>query len=192
MADIAKEFAQPAAFAMRKPVIGLMAIGVLIIFMASFKGGLGIPNEWRPAGVGQIQEDPLAKVPAFMDKLKKNPDDIRALQEIAEAFSRERDWEKAAHFWGRVVELMPDDIRALYHRGTALMYISSFDEAIADYEKILTLDPGAYYALFYLGLLHKHGLRENDRAREYFQRALELEPQSQSLVNAIQKEMAGL
>jgi tetratricopeptide (TPR) repeat protein len=142
--------------------------------------------------VERQQEDLFAEVPALMAKLSEHPDDVDVLREIAELFSQAQEWQKAVLFWGKVIELSPDDINALYHRGTALMHMASFHDAIADFERIVSLDPGAYYALFYLGFISKYGLGEKDRAKEYFQRALELEPQDQFLIETLREEIATL
>ena len=193
MADIAKGPAQAAEFAMMKPVISVMAIGIIIVFITSFiMIGPGIPDDKRASGARQNQEDLLAEVPALMAQIGKNPNDIKALSEIAEKFTRAQDWGKAAVFWTRVIDLVPNDINALYHRGMIFIQTHRFDDAIADYEKILTLNPSEHYALFYLGVINKSALKENDKAKEYFQRALDLKPQNQDFMRAVQKEMATL
>ncbi len=187
---------QTAEFAMRKPIICLMAVGIVIIFMTSFINGAGIPSGVRASqasgGEGQGQEQMLAEVPALMDKLRKNPKDTEALQELAEAFSRAQDWERATLFWAKVIDLMPNDINALTHRAAALIRSDRYHDAVADYEKILGIDPNEYHALYYLGMVNKYVFKEKDKARAYFQRVLDLKPQEKNFIKSVQEEMAEL
>ena len=179
-------------FSMKKPVLGLMAVGILIVFLTSFINGSGIPDGSRPSGEGQAKSEALAEVPALMAKLQENPKDMDALMELAESFSRAQDWDKAALFWGKIVDLKPEDVNALNHRGAALMQAGRYHDAIADFEKILSANPKTYHALYHIGIIYKYGLKENEKAKEYLQRALDANPQDQNLLKAIQQELATL
>jgi tetratricopeptide (TPR) repeat protein len=176
------------SFSLQKPVILLMAAGIIIMFMTSFLGGGNIPGE-RSSKIAQNNDDAMAEIPALMAKLKDNPKDTDTLQDLAEAFSRAKDWEKAAVFWSKMIDILPEDINALNHRGAALMRINRYDEAAADYEKILLIRPKEAHALFNLGLIHKYGFQNKEKARDYFQQALAKKPNEAGLVKAIQDEL---
>ena len=176
-------------FSLQKLVIGFMAAGIVIMFMTSFIGGGNVPDGRQKREAIQGQDAAMAEVPMLMAKLKENPRDTVALQELAEAFSRAQDWEKAAIFWGRVIEILPEDANALNHRGAALMRVNRYEEAAADYEKILGINENEYHALYYLGIIYKYGFQNQEKAREYFQRSLDKNPTEAELVKALREEM---
>jgi tetratricopeptide (TPR) repeat protein len=198
MTDISKEPSQTYEFAMRKQVICLVAIGVVIfiIFIMSIIKGSRAPDADAKQALCCEEHDKsngmMAEASTFMLMVQENPQNINALRGLAATFSQGQDWKKATIFWTQVINLAPDDVNALYHRGMALVQAARFHDAIADFEKILTINPNEYHALYYMGIVTKHSLNENDRARKYFQRALDMKPQEQGFIEAVQNEMATL
>ncbi|MDR2893230.1 MAG: tetratricopeptide repeat protein [Deltaproteobacteria bacterium] len=177
-------------FTKQKPVIAVTAVCIIIMFLTSFMQGGNIPGEQRTTQqVAPSNNSSMAEIPALMEKLNANPKDTVTLKELAEAFSRANDWDNAALFWGKLIEISPQDIVALEHRGTALMHSNRYHEAIADYEKVLLLYPGEIHALFNLGLIYKYGHQDDAKARSYFQQALDTNPQDPNLLKAIKEEL---
>ncbi|MDD4701737.1 MAG: tetratricopeptide repeat protein [Desulfovibrio sp.] len=192
MSTSAQNCPQASAPMRQKPTVCLMAFGIFILFMVAFVGGAGLPAVSQKAGTAASASDSMAEVGALMAKLKKNPQDVTTLQTLAETFSREQDWERAALFWSKAIDLMPEDVNALNHRAAALARAGNYNEAVLDYEKILRLDPKNYHALYYLGVIHKYGFQNKDRARLYLQQALAMKPQEQEFKKAIEEELAAM
>ncbi|MDR1430125.1 MAG: tetratricopeptide repeat protein [Spirochaetaceae bacterium] len=89
-----------------------------------------------------------------------------------------RQFDKAAAFYSRILEMNSDDpVKSLIykHRGMAHFAQSRYDEAVEDFSRSLELDPKSYKASYYRGVVHSV-LGEYDRAIDDFTRSLAINP----------------
>ena len=173
---------------LQKMLVAIVAFGLMAIFMTLLVNGTGIPDG-RQDATRTAANDSQSNIAALMARLKDNPTDVEALQEIAESFSRNEEWDKAVQFWSKVMAITPKDANALNHRGMALLQAERYQDAIADFEQIVTLDAGAYHALYYLGMIYKYEIKDAGKAKTYFQRVLDAKPEEKDAIKAIRKEM---
>lgn len=178
-------------FPLRKLIVGMMALAVAAVFIASFVNG-PMPGVRQSTPMKASKQDDMSAVPALMARIKDNPRDANAVLELAEIFSRAQDWGKSAHFWSKAVELDPANLGARYHRGFTLVQLERYDEAAADYEFILKAKPDAYQAHYYLGLINKYGRKNPEAARKHLQQALDMNPPDRELAAEIRKELSDL
>jgi tetratricopeptide (TPR) repeat protein len=89
----------------------------------------------------------------------------------------------ASYHFKRAIELGPEDFEARFGYGTFLdTQLNDTGEARKQYEYALALKPDHVPSLNNLGLLLKDDhIKEYDQARSYFERALEIEPNSRKL-----------
>ena len=173
---------------LQKMLVAIVAFGLMAIFMTLLVNGTGIPDG-RQDATRTAANDSQSNIAALMARLKDNPTDVEALQEIAESFSRNEEWDKAVQFWSKVVAITPKDANALNHRGMALLQAERYQEAVSDFEQIVAQDPGAYHAMYYLGMIYKYEIKDAGKAKNYFQGALDAKPEEKDAVKAIKKEM---
>ena len=136
---------------LQKMLVAIVAFGLMAIFMTLLVNGTGIPDG-RQDATRTAANDSQSNIAALMARLKDNPTDVEALQEIAESFSRNEEWDKAVQFWSKVMAITPKDANALNHRGMALLQAERYQEAVSDFEQIVAQDPGAYHAMYYQAL----------------------------------------
>jgi len=180
-----------AEFPMRKLIVGMMALAVTAMFLTSFFAGANMPGEQSSRTRGGMSED-MAAVPELMAKIKNNPKDEQAVLELAELFTRAKDWQNAVHFWTKALDLTPGNLGGRYHRGVALVQLKRFDEAVADFEGILQTSPDAAHAAYYLGMINKYEYKNTEAARKYLQQVLNLNLSDKEFAAEIKKELAEL
>lgn len=86
--------------------------------------------------------------------------------------------EEALVMYSEAVELFPLFFEALDNRAFVLMDLGRWEEAIQDFQKSLWVNPGGMAATFSIGECH-YRLNQKAEARNWFEKALEIEPESQ-------------
>jgi tetratricopeptide (TPR) repeat protein len=99
---------------------------------------------------------------------------IKTLFTLAVIFESRQNWEKAAYYYEKVLEIGPN-ITALNNLGNCLLQIGRYDEAAVHCKKALAIDPNLPEAHYLLGNIYfKKG--EAQQAVIQYEKALELEP----------------
>lgn len=136
------------------------------------------------------EQGPMADINSMMQTLDKNPDDIDALRALGNAFMRMKAWERAVTFWDRVLGLEPHDAMALNQKGVSQFQMREYKAASSTFENLLEVQPDNVYALFNLGVLYRHFLGEPSRGETYLRKILELTPENNDVLQAVQEELA--
>ncbi len=92
------------------------------------------------------------------------------------------DYEKAAQYFTKTIELAPDYAPAWKMRGQACFELRSYDRAIEDLKVACQLDSTFTSAQFYLGAAY-HISHRYDRALECYERVLRLQPDHKFALN---------
>ena len=145
----------------------------------------------REMKVSHAQEQgPMADINTMMQTLDKNPNDINALRALGNAFMRMKAWDRAITFWDRVLGLEPLDAMALNQKGVSQFQQREYKAASITFENLLEVQPDNVYALFNLGVLYRHFLGEASRGENYLRKILELKPDNNDVLRAVQEELA--
>lgn len=114
--------------------------------------------------------DPQAmnKVMAAMARLQKNPDDIHAMLEAAEAFMDAKLMDKSLSLIERALSRAPGDLDVLNHYGVALFNADRPAEAAKQFEAMLAKAPDDFRAQYNLATALKHGLGDATKAEGYY------------------------
>ncbi len=80
----------------------------------------------------------------------------------------------------KAVKLAPEDASAHIYLGTYLSDCGSVDAASAQYRIAEELDPGWAVPLWSIGNVYEYNLEDYDSAQSFYERALQLEPDSQA------------
>lgn len=99
--------------------------------------------------------------------------------------ARNRHLEKAVRDYSRALEMNPALVRALINRANALMRMKRYDDALADYDKALFYSQGRDPLVFYNRSLTYEKLGRKADAREDLVRALQLQPDSRRIRDAL-------
>lgn len=120
----------------------------------------------RPAAIATV-ERVLADV----------PEDVQALQLIADLLSREGRDEDAQVYLDRIPEhaVLPADL--LLNQGIRFYNDGDLDQALENFDRVIRQDPELSDAYYYRGLVYL-GKGENDAAKADFEKHLELDPES--------------
>ncbi len=110
--------------------------------------------------------------------LEESPEDVQALQLIADLLSREGREEEAQAYLDRIPEdqALPADM--LLNQGIRFYNDGDLDDALANFDRVIRQEPENSDAYYYRGLAHL-GKGENAAAQADLEKHLELAPDSQ-------------
>jgi signal transduction histidine kinase len=107
--------------------------------------------------------------------IKERPRYIPALNEMGKILSREGDYNKATHFFRRILNLKPGDPYALTELGVIYCKQDNIRRAISFFNQALEKEPDFAYAMSELGFIfYKQG--NYRKAIELFLKSLKIEP----------------
>lgn len=112
---------------------------------------------------------------AAMDKADRAPKDFDAQAAAAEVFYRLRDYDKAALYAGRALELRPKDFDTLVLAGNARYDDDDYAAAAEFYERALAVKPDSPDVRTDLGNTYFHR-RDYDRALAEYRKSVALDP----------------
>lgn len=85
------------------------------------------------------------------------------------------EWQQAVDIFTKVIEMAPNFAEGYNKRATTYYLMQEFEKSISDCEKTIALNPVHFGALSGAGLCYV-GLRDLSKALEYFERAVEVNP----------------
>jgi tetratricopeptide (TPR) repeat protein len=191
----------------RKAVILAVFLALAAMFATSFLYRMNNPNlvvksrtshsfadageqggEGGPA-MGGAMTGAMSRVKEYLDRVKKNPDDVEALIGLGNSFLMMRAWDRALEPLEKARQLKPDDTSVLKAVGIAYFNKEEYVKASEAYEAILKIDPEDTLALFNLGVIYKHYFKKPDIAQTYFEKVLALEKQDAEMLKLARQEL---
>lgn len=114
--------------------------------------------------------------------VEENPFGTRAHQALALHYRSLEDYEIAAKYASRAIELSNGNYRAYENLGTINAYQKEYDAAIPYYEKSLRLNPDFYLANNNLGLVYSY-IGDFNTSISYLKKAIGIEPKLSKAYN---------
>ncbi|WP_300160676.1 tetratricopeptide repeat protein [Solidesulfovibrio sp.] len=176
---------------LRKPILALMATALAALFLTSFLDRAMVQGT-RTARTQVKAKGPMAAVPELMTKLQQNPNDEETILQLADAFMRGKDWQRAEHFYGEALKIDPKNVGALFHRAIVNLEQRHFPEAVEDFKAVLAIKPDVAEAHYYIGMVNKYELKVPQAAKEHLEKALALAPKDKELAAETKKELENL
>ncbi len=176
---------------MQKSVAFLAVVCLVAIFASSLWNRIqdpGITVESRSAPAGQDQAM-MAEVSALMAEVEENPQNVEALTQLAHVFMLMEAWDRSYSFWRRILALEPENELALNQAGFTLFQMERYSEAVQYFDTLLEMDEDNFRSHFNLGIIYKYYLNDQDRARQHFQRILEIDPDNPQLMERVKEEL---
>lgn len=173
----------PSASATWSPklVYGLAAIclglGVLVGYLVRGSSGssVPVPTEVKhleaPAGMPQGHPTPTLeqmkqladkKAAPLLQELKKNAKDKKALAQTAYVYKSAHQFQDAANYFGKALEVDPKDVTLRTEMASCLYYSGDVDGALIQLQQSLKYEPKDANSLFNLGMIRWKG--KNDPA----------------------------
>jgi Flp pilus assembly protein TadD len=116
---------------------------------------------------------------ALEDSLKKNPGHVPILVRMAQIHMDLGDKDQAVRRLREAVEAEPKNPQARLELGRALFESGDVHGAIRETNSLLEMDPYDIDGLYNLGAIYAN-LGQDDRAREYWTKAVSVDPDSES------------
>jgi cytochrome c-type biogenesis protein CcmH/NrfG len=157
-------------------VILLVGLGLVLIFGTALIYRLTHPSltmtpERGQPGRAEVEhgdEQDMTRIRELMVGLQEDPENIEIMKALGREFMQMRAWEQAKGFLQKAVMAKPSDVESLMMLGVALFNMERHKEAAEQFEMVLSLDEKNVMAKYNLGVIHKYGLNNPDKAREYF------------------------
>jgi Flp pilus assembly protein TadD len=112
----------------------------------------------------------------YREATEKNPAYFEAHYNLAVAATKAGNLSQALTAYESALAIRPDSLDARYNFGVALKQSGYVVDSIREMENLLSRYPRESRAHVFLGNLYAQQLRQNDRAREYYIKALDLDP----------------
>ncbi len=164
-------------------ITGLMAVFAVGGYMVGTRSTVADRPEaagYAPVSAGEPQG--VSRPPILRDleaRLDANPDDPELLAHIGDIYFEMRDYNRAIDFYTRAVELNPDDVDSYNDLGLSNHYTGNSAKGLEIVEKGIKKNP--YHQRIWLtkGFILAYGMGNLDGAREAWERAKALDPDSQ-------------
>jgi tetratricopeptide (TPR) repeat protein len=192
----------------RKAVILAVFLALAAMFATSFLYRMNNPNLFvksRPSrsfadagegqggpgasGMGEAMSGAMSRVKEYLERVKKNPDDVEALVGLGNSFLMMRAYDRALEPLEKARKLKPEDTTVLKSVGIAYFNKEEYAKASEAYEAILKIDPEDTLALFNLGVINKHYFKKPEIAQTYFEKVLALEKQDAEMLKLARQEL---
>jgi tetratricopeptide (TPR) repeat protein len=172
---------------MRSAALGFLLAGLGIGFFGMSKGMDYWAKDWvdqkvRPLpqwvrpGTAQVPPPDPAVLDRLENILRNDPRNFEALREFGNIQFDQRDFETAAGFYAKALEVNPDDVNTRADRGLALLQLNRIDEAVAELRRAVQINPNHPQALFYLGLVLIEFKNDPQGAAQLWKRLVETTP----------------
>ena len=155
-------------------IVGVL--GGFLIFSISSVGKSQQPAA-IPAGSGS-PTDYATRIAEAEKIVAKDPKNLNAWLSLGNDYFDTEQVQKAIHAYGKVLEIEPNNPNVLTDQGVMFRKVGWYDKAIANFEKASQLDPKHLQSLFNLGIVYAVDMKDHVKARPYWKKILEIDPNS--------------
>lgn len=171
---------QGSGMSSRQLLLLLCGIGLVAMAIGSFiyrmeHPSLVVENQQHSAPPTSMEKGPsMEMIQAMMKKLDENPDDVQIMYVLGEQFRRMKAFDRAKGLYVRALKVEPDNLQVLRMLGLTEFNLQEYQASAQTFGRVIQLDPKDFTTFFNLGILNKHFLDKPDKAREYFQKVIDL------------------
>lgn len=181
-----------------KLVAALAAVGLVAMFASSVVHRLENPSrkeflrapQQQAGQQGMPDQAGMNEMGKLMAALRENPDDPRANMDIATAFLRMQDPERAEVFLQRALKADPSNIEALRLLAMSTFQSGRHEQAAEALMRLLAKRPDDAGAHFNLAVLYSHYLQDARKAEYHLRKAREHAQGDPELMELIEREAA--
>ena len=120
-----------------------------------------------------------AKVGELMARINADPKDIEALLDLGNEYYNGAQFDTAATFFDKVLEIEPENTKGLLGRGAVYFNVNENAQAETTWKKVIDIDPANVEAYYDLGFLKFYqATPDYDAVQLYWGKLIELDPES--------------
>jgi tetratricopeptide (TPR) repeat protein len=156
-------------------IVGLL--GGFLVFSMSSVGKNQQPVATIPPGSGS-PTDYATRIAEAEKIVAKEPKNLNAWLSLGNDYFDTEQLQKAIHAYDKVLEIEPNNPNVLTDQGVMYRKVGWYDKALANFEKANQLDPKHLQSLFNTGIVYSVDLKDHVKARPYWKKILEIDPNS--------------
>jgi len=156
-------------------IVGLLG-GFLVFSMSSSGKGQQAVNA-IPNGSGS-PVDYTNRIAEAEKIVAKDPKNLNAWMSLGNDYFDTEQAQKAVNAYSKVLELQPDNPNVLTDQGVMYRKLGWYDKALENFAKAQQLDPKHLQSLFNAGVVYAVDLKDHVKARPYWKKILEIDPNS--------------
>lgn len=154
-------------------VVGLL--GGYLIFSISNSGKTDQGSAAIPSGAGS-PADYTQRIAQAEKVVAQDPKNLNAWIMLGNDYFDTEQIQKAINAYGKALEIEPNNPNVLTDQGVMYRKTGWYDKALANFEKASTIDPKHIQSLFNAGIVYAVDLKDHVKARPYWKKVLEIEP----------------
>jgi len=134
----------------------------------------GIPQQMPT--LEQMKHMADKKAEPLLAQLKDNPENADLLKQVAKIYEATHQFQEAASYYGKVLEVNPKDVATRTEMASCLYYNGDVDGALAQLQQALKDNPKDANSLFNLGMVRWKGKNDSTGALLAWDELLESNP----------------
>ena len=119
----------------------------------------------------------------FERSLEIEPNYSVTYNNLGNTYYMQGKFNKAAEVFERALEIEPDSVENLNNLGNTYVMAGRYGDALEKFAKILEIDPENANAYFSVGVIYFNFLEDKEIAKQFVERALEIEPENQEYLD---------
>lgn len=155
-----------------------LIVGVLggyLVFSISNAGKSQQAGPAIPAGTGS-PTDYSQRIAQAEKVVAQDPKNLNAWISLGNDYFDTEQSQKAIAAYGKALEIEPNNPNVLTDQGVMYRKVGWYDKALANFEKANTIDPKHLQSLFNAGIVYAVDLKDHVKARPYWKKILEIDP----------------
>ena len=157
-------------------LVGLL--GGYLIFSISNAGKVQQPvSQVQPGGLPVDNSQRIAQAEKIV---AEDPKNVNAWISLGNDYFDTDQPQKAINAYSKALEINPNNPNVLTDQGIMYRRIGWYDKALANFAKASGYDPKHVQSLFNTGLVYALDLKDHVKARPYWKKVLEIEPNGAS------------
>ncbi|NTV48633.1 MAG: tetratricopeptide repeat protein [Geobacteraceae bacterium] len=156
-------------------IVGLL--GGYLIFSISNAGKAQQPNMVANSGGGSLA-DQTQRIAQAEKVVAQDPKNLNAWISLGNDYFDMDQPQKSINAYTKALEIDPNNPNVLTDQGVMFRKVGWFDKAIANFEKANKIDPKHLQSLFNIGLVYSIDLKDHVKARPYWKKIMEIDPNS--------------
>ncbi|MDD2899542.1 MAG: tetratricopeptide repeat protein [Desulfuromonadaceae bacterium] len=154
-------------------IVGLL--GGYLIFSISNAGKAQQANSAIPAGSGS-PTDYAQRIAQAEKVVAQDPKNLNAWISLGNDYFDTEQSQKAIEAYGKALEIDPNNPNILTDQGVMYRKVGWYDKALINFEKAQKIDPKHVQSLFNSGIVYAVDLKDHVKARPYWKKILEIDP----------------
>lgn len=106
----------------------------------------------------------------------EDPKNVNAWISLGNDYFDTEQSQKSINAYAKALEINPNNPNVLTDQGVMYRKVGWYDKALANFEKAIQMDPRHVQSLFNAGIVYSVDLKDHVKARPYWKKVLEIEP----------------